>query len=103
MRQDVKIFVMTSKIRHDVKKFVMMSKICHDVEVQDSTSRGTAVPHPWANNIPLELPLKMVFPGNIPTGLTKFILRTPETEPDSVIPLHQLRMNLMTRYPHNQV
>ena len=27
-----------------------------------------------ANDIPLELPLKRVFPGNIPTGLTKFIL-----------------------------
>ena len=26
------------------------------------------------NNIPLELPLERVFPGNIPTGLTKFIL-----------------------------
>ena len=27
-----------------------------------------------ANNIPLELPLKRVFSGNIPTGLTTFIL-----------------------------
>ena len=81
---------------------------------QDSTSRLSHT-H-GANDIPLELPLKRVFPGNIPTGLTKFILPQKRSQNlghfcrqlgrcplDSVIPLHQLWMNVMARYPHTQV
>ena len=41
-----------------------------------------------AHDIPLELVIKRVFPGNTPTGLKKFI--TPETEPDIGHPRRQL-------------
>ena len=40
-----------------------------------STSNGYSGPTPMGQIIyPMELPLERVFPGNIPTGLTKFIL-----------------------------